>query len=421
MSRLTLDFEAGHDDQLLADQDVGVVAPVSDAVYTGTGRLFLRWADPALSHRLDLVAEAGGTTYGPGVTGNDLDLRLSGNYRRRFSHHLAVETAATAWRFRRGSPSVFDLDFYRGGLRLGWSPAARWLVSVGGQVNRTRFIERPVGPAGDPERQDQTDAIGGLLYSLGRNSYLGAEVNLRRTGSNQPISRYSGPLVTVRSGMPLPLGVDLSAYGLYSHRDYDRPAVYVDPVTAAADTFGSRTDDAWQLGMTLERRIARRVAVFTEGTLLRQHSSAPGFGFDQARLSVGLSLDFLSPRPRSRVGELARPAPSPLAPRLTAEGMRFRYRAPGAGRVALVGGFNGWNPGRTPLAGPDGDGIWEVTLPVEAGTWRYAFVVDGDWKTPPDAPRYEDDGFGGTNGVLEVPASEAGTDVTGGPAGRQSD
>jgi hypothetical protein len=50
--------------------------------------------------------------------------------------------------------------------------------------------------------------------------------------------------------------------------------------------------------------------------------------------------------------------------------------------------------------------MWETTIPIPSGIWRYAFVVDGKWTSPSDAMRYEDDGFGGTNGILQVDAVE---------------
>jgi 1,4-alpha-glucan branching enzyme len=83
-------------------------------------------------------------------------------------------------------------------------------------------------------------------------------------------------------------------------------------------------------------------------------------------------------------------------------GVRFRLRDKEARSVALVGGFNGWDARADPLAGPDKNGVWEIVIPLKSGTWRYAFVVDGRWATPPEASRYEDDGFGGRHGVLEV-------------------
>ena len=92
---------------------------------------------------------------------------------------------------------------------------------------------------------------------------------------------------------------------------------------------------------------------------------------------------------------------------------KFEYEDPAAGSVALVGGFNGWDPDRHILRRVSEDGLWEITIPLEGGIWRYAFVVDGEWKPPQESPRYEDDGFGGRNGILEVPVSQRDESVTG--------
>ena len=72
--------------------------------------------------------------------------------------------------------------------------------------------------------------------------------------------------------------------------------------------------------------------------------------------------------------------------------------------MALAGSFNGWSKVATPLADPDHDGVWEATLPLEPGTYRYMFYIDNaQWAKPEAAPLYEDDGFGLINGVLVVP------------------
>ena len=68
----------------------------------------------------------------------------------------------------------------------------------------------------------------------------------------------------------------------------------------------------------------------------------------------------------------------------------------------MVGGFNGWDLRRGSMEDADDDGLWETVLEVDPGEWRYAFVVDGRWIRPKDAGRYEEDGFGGVNGILEV-------------------
>jgi 1,4-alpha-glucan branching enzyme len=79
----------------------------------------------------------------------------------------------------------------------------------------------------------------------------------------------------------------------------------------------------------------------------------------------------------------------------------FRVRTPQAHSVALVGAFNGWDPAAEPLR-PAGDGWWEASRTLPAGTHAYAYVVDGAWLTPPEAVATEDDGFGGRNGLLVV-------------------
>ena len=65
---------------------------------------------------------------------------------------------------------------------------------------------------------------------------------------------------------------------------------------------------------------------------------------------------------------------------------QFVLVAPRAASVALVGDFNDWDPGRTPLH-PAATGVWSVNVPLQPGQHQYAFVVDGkDWRPDPAAP-----------------------------------
>ncbi len=82
--------------------------------------------------------------------------------------------------------------------------------------------------------------------------------------------------------------------------------------------------------------------------------------------------------------------------------VRFVIQQPGAQRVSLVGDFNGWRPDAMPLdPSPDGS-IWSVTLPLPAGRYEYAFVVDGErWIADPAASRVRDE-FGGETSVLRL-------------------
>lgn len=55
----------------------------------------------------------------------------------------------------------------------------------------------------------------------------------------------------------------------------------------------------------------------------------------------------------------------------------FALHAPGKRFVSLIGDFNCWNPDtdRMHLAP---DGTWWINRPLEAGTWQYQFLIDGD-------------------------------------------
>lgn len=81
------------------------------------------------------------------------------------------------------------------------------------------------------------------------------------------------------------------------------------------------------------------------------------------------------------------------------DGCVLRLHAPGAQRVLVIGDFNGWNG--TPMR-LSGDGWWELTLSLSPGAYQYAYIVDGETMTPPEAGVTVDDGFGGRNGLLEI-------------------
>lgn len=100
----------------------------------------------------------------------------------------------------------------------------------------------------------------------------------------------------------------------------------------------------------------------------------------------------------------AAPATLAAAPAI-ADGsvVRFVIEAPGAATVALVGDFNAWNVGATPLEATEHEGIWTVTVPLPAGRHEYAFVVDGvRWMPDPNAPRAGTADFGPANSVVTV-------------------
>jgi hypothetical protein len=74
--------------------------------------------------------------------------------------------------------------------------------------------------------------------------------------------------------------------------------------------------------------------------------------------------------------------------------VRLMFDDPAAREVVVVGDFNGWRAGDTPLTRDGATHRWSATLALRDGAHRYAFVVDGTrWVPDPAAERVQaDDG-----------------------------
>lgn len=60
----------------------------------------------------------------------------------------------------------------------------------------------------------------------------------------------------------------------------------------------------------------------------------------------------------------------------------FRYKAPDAKGVELMGEWNGWKA--IPMTKGD-DGVWTAKVTLSTGTFAYKFLVNGtDWVLDPD-------------------------------------
>jgi hypothetical protein len=86
------------------------------------------------------------------------------------------------------------------------------------------------------------------------------------------------------------------------------------------------------------------------------------------------------------------------------EGYLFSFEDPAAATVHLAGGFNGWSQDGTPMADPDGDGVWTAVIELPPGRYEYKFVVDGGARWVEDAgnPEAVPDPYGGRNSVIVV-------------------
>jgi chromosome partitioning protein len=125
--------------------------------------------------------------------------------------------------------------------------------------------------------------------------------------------------------------------------------------------------------------------------ITRYHSRSVGYE-DYSALAVEVLRAEAALAPRDAA------TPTVSAPRPTAEGVVFTIEAPQARHVQLVGDFNGWIPdGNEMLAGGR---VWTRVLQLEPGTYRYRYVVDGEWQNDPLNAQREPSPFGGYNSVL---------------------
>jgi cyclomaltodextrinase / maltogenic alpha-amylase / neopullulanase len=77
--------------------------------------------------------------------------------------------------------------------------------------------------------------------------------------------------------------------------------------------------------------------------------------------------------------------------------------------VAVAGSFNGWDKEANPLRA-DATGVFRGAVTLEAGSYSYKFVVDGEWQSDKENPLQESDGFGGNNSLLKIDKSNQGND-----------
>jgi chromosome partitioning protein len=89
-------------------------------------------------------------------------------------------------------------------------------------------------------------------------------------------------------------------------------------------------------------------------------------------------------------------------PRQTKEGVLFSYYNPSARDVQLVGDFSDWEPLQNSMIRDQGKHIWTGVIPLEAGTYHYKFIVDGEWKIDPDNDEVVTTPMGARNSAVNV-------------------
>ena len=83
----------------------------------------------------------------------------------------------------------------------------------------------------------------------------------------------------------------------------------------------------------------------------------------------------------------------------------FRFHAPDARSVEVLGDFNAWLTGSNFLHGPDQQGMWQAVVGIPSGTRRveYVYLVNGQQRLLGSAQLVVPDDFGGANNVWLAP------------------
>lgn len=84
---------------------------------------------------------------------------------------------------------------------------------------------------------------------------------------------------------------------------------------------------------------------------------------------------------------------------------RFRLIRPNARRAYLVGDFNNWSSTAIAMQRRD-HGVWQTSLELPPGTYRFRYFVDGYWQTDFAAFGIERNRNGEWDSILYVPESQ---------------
>ena len=73
-----------------------------------------------------------------------------------------------------------------------------------------------------------------------------------------------------------------------------------------------------------------------------------------------------------------------------------------ASSILLLGDFNNWQMGETPMKKTKG--VWSVSLDLETGKeYQFRYLIDGtNWENDPEADKFVPSGLGSENSVLAL-------------------
>ena len=384
-SRLTLAPElsvgAGYDDNLFLDPTLtSAAAPRGDAIIDVRPSLLA--ALVARGHTLALDAD-----YLERITPSNGDLR---------DLVTRVGWSSPAWRhLRLGLAARYEhyeaTEFVDNTFDLGGGDASL-RVELGRVWLQAAYLGDVRGYS-DPSRNGQLDVDQQVAATVGvrlhRTLALEGGYRFLDAGSNEPtavLRRHRGEI-----GLLWQPAAWLSASAAYAlwYQMLPNGAAPLSPTMAG----GPRRDLAHALSVAVDVRVRRWLGLFARYDFIDSTSTAANGQYRLDRVVAGFTVGWSFRRERT-------PPPPPLLPSVNGREVTFRAQARPGARVAVAGDWNGWQP--APLA-PAGGDRFEGTFELPPGRHAWALVIDGAVVTPPQAPGFVDDGFGGRNAIVDVP------------------
>ncbi len=89
-----------------------------------------------------------------------------------------------------------------------------------------------------------------------------------------------------------------------------------------------------------------------------------------------------------------------FGPKRVPGGVLFQMMSKNARWVEIAGDFNNWIPEM--LVKRNEEGLWQKVIPISQGSFRYKFIVDGEWQIDPHHPLQQLNAFGTFDSYLEI-------------------
>ena len=80
----------------------------------------------------------------------------------------------------------------------------------------------------------------------------------------------------------------------------------------------------------------------------------------------------------------------------------FKVQSKPGSKIYLAGDFNEWNNLIHELIDHDGNGVYQIEIEIEPGTYEYKFQINDTWCVDPENPHFRQNDFGTLNSIIII-------------------